>query len=49
MVIAGIVRNEDIIKKSDIIVAFWDGYSKGTKNSLQIAKILKKPTFIIYF
>lgn len=46
---AGFIRNEDIIKNSDFVCAFWSGLSKGTGNSLSIAKRLKKPTLIIYF
>lgn len=45
---AGFVRNEDIIKNADMVLAFWDGESRGTGNSLSIAKRLKKPTLIIY-
>jgi hypothetical protein len=29
------VRNKDIIKNSDTVVAFWDGESRGTKNSIE--------------
>lgn len=46
---AGFIRNEDIISNSDFVLCAWDGQSKGTANSLSIAKRLKKPTFIIYF
>lgn len=46
---AGFVRNEDIIKNADRVLALWDGVSKGTANSLSIAKRLKKDTLIIYF
>lgn len=46
---AGFIRNEDIIKGADMVLAFWDGVSKGTQNSLSIAKRLKKPTLIVYF
>lgn len=45
---AGILRNEDIVKAADFVLAFWDGASKGTANSLSIAKRLKRPTLIIY-
>lgn len=45
---AGFLRNEDIVKTVDMVLAFWDGVSKGTGNSLGIAKRLKKPTLIIY-
>ncbi len=46
---AGFIRNEDIVKNSDVILCFWNGVSKGTANSLSIAKRLKKETIIIYF
>lgn len=46
---AGFLRNEDIVKTADMVLAFWDGQSKGTGNSLSVAKRLKKPTLIIYF
>lgn len=46
---AGFLRNKFIIEESSIVIAFWDGESKGTGNSLSIAKKLKKPTFIFYF
>ena len=46
---AGFIRNEDIIKNADCVLCFWDGVSRGTANSLSIAKRLKKPTLIIYF
>ncbi len=46
---AAFLRNEDIIKNSNFVLAFWDSVSKGTANSLSISKRLKKPTIIIYF
>lgn len=46
---AGFLRNQDIITRADWVLCFWDGTSKGTGNSLSIAKKLKKPTLIIYF
>lgn len=46
---AGFIRNEDIVKNSDVILCFWDGISKGAANSLSIAKRLKKTTIIVYF
>lgn len=47
--LAGHNRNSLIINDADLILAFWDGKSTGTKDSLTKAKNLKKPTFIIYF
>jgi hypothetical protein len=46
---AGIIRNADIIQAADWVLAFWDGTSRGTANSLTVAKRLKKPTVVIYF
>ena len=39
---AGPIRNELIIKDADNIIAFWDGESRGTLNSINIAKRLNK-------
>ncbi len=44
---AGVSRNTDIIKKSDYVIAFWDGISKGTLDSINKAKKLNKKLFII--
>jgi len=39
---AGYIRNKDIIKNSDIVVAFWDGESKGTKHAIDLVLKYKK-------
>jgi YspA, cpYpsA-related SLOG family len=39
---AGMKRNQQIVEASDRIVAFWDGASKGTKNTIDTAKKLGK-------
>lgn len=44
---AGFIRNEDIIKSCDCVVAFWDGKSKGTAHSISLCKKLNKPFKII--
>ncbi len=46
---AGFKRNIEIITKADHIWAFWDGLSNGTRHSLNIAKQLKKISFVFYF
>lgn len=46
---AGFLRNTTIIENCDMVVAFWDGASKGTKDSLDKAQKLKKTTLIAYF
>jgi len=40
---AGFIRNELIIKEADRVIAFWDGRSKGTKHSINIAILARKP------
>lgn len=47
--LAGFIRNQQIVDASDIVLAFWDGKSKGTQDTINKAKKAKKPTFIIYF
>lgn len=47
--LAGFNRNLKIIKNSDFVVVFWDGKSKGTRDSLKKAHELKKDTLIIYY
>lgn len=44
---AGFKRNVDIVNSSDIIIAFWDGKSKGTMHSIELAKKMNKKTIII--
>jgi predicted Rossmann fold nucleotide-binding protein DprA/Smf involved in DNA uptake len=40
---APIKRNETIVAFSDIIIAIWDGKSRGTKYVIEYAKRLGKP------
>lgn len=40
---AGFLRNELIINEADKIIAFWDGESKGTKHSIDLAIKAGKP------
>lgn len=47
--LAGFNRNTDIIKSADCIIAFWDGISRGTEDSLKKAKKMKKPCKIIKY
>jgi hypothetical protein len=43
---AGFIRNQQIVDACDAVVAFWDGESNGTKDTLKKASAAKKPTFI---
>lgn len=44
---AGFLRNSDIINEAELIVAFWDGQSKGTKDSIDKALKSDKKLLII--
>jgi hypothetical protein len=35
---AGFRRNRDIVTNADMVVAFWDGRSRGTENTINLAK-----------
>lgn len=43
---AGMIRNKTIIDSADAVLAFWDGKSKGTKNSIALARKRKIPLWI---
>ena len=46
---APIRRNELIVKEADLVIAFWDGKSKGTKNAIERAKASGKEVKVIRF
>lgn len=47
---AGYMRNVDIIRHSDLVIAFWDGQSKGTRHSISLAlKTYRKPIRVIQY
>jgi len=46
---AGFLRNQDIINNSDLVFAFWDGVSKGTKSSIDLAKQKGSEVVIVLF
>ncbi|MFE4571376.1 DUF2493 domain-containing protein [Paenibacillus chitinolyticus] len=35
---AGYIRNEEMAKEANALIAFWDGTSKGTKHMIDLAK-----------
>jgi len=43
---AGYLRNAQIIEDSDIVFAFWDGESSGTKSSISLATKANKELVI---
>jgi len=46
---AGFLRNEDMAKVADGLLAFWDGNSSGTKNMIDLAEKLNLITKIILY
>ena len=46
---AGFLRNEDIITNSDAVIAFWDGVSRGTESSINLAKKQGKSCLMVKF
>ncbi len=45
---AGMLRNPVIVGKADVVIAFWDGSSPGTKNGLDHAKRQGKPRVVVW-
>lgn len=44
---AGFIRNADIVAAADEVVAFWDGESRGTKHTIDLAKKAGKSVGIV--
>lgn len=42
-------RNTLIAEHSDVIIAFWDGQSTGTKDTIDMAIVLSKKVYIFEF
>lgn len=43
---AGLIRNTDIVKACDIVIAFWDNESKGTLDSINKGKKFNKKVIV---
>lgn len=46
---AGYKRNKTIVAHSDFVIAFWDGKSRGTENTIHLAKVDKVPGVIVQY
>lgn len=44
---AGYRRNQTIVEAADEVVAFWNGTSRGTKHTIDLAQAANKPVRII--
>lgn len=45
---AGAIRNQKIVDDANLIIAIWDGKSKGTLDTIRKARINKKDLFIFF-
>jgi ABC-type enterochelin transport system substrate-binding protein len=46
---AGFKRNLDIVNNANVVIAFWDGSSKGTKHSIDISTTQQKTTIVVNY
>lgn len=46
---AGYARNHQMSLVADGLIAFWDGYSKGTKNMIENAHAARLETHVYYY
>ena len=46
---AGPIRNAQMAKVADALIAFWDGQSKGTANMINLARLKPLPFRIVRF
>ena len=46
---AGLVRNEEMADYADMLIAFWDGESKGTKHMINCMQKRMKNYMVFYF
>ncbi len=46
---AGFIRNQYIVDDCDTLIAFWDGESKGTENSIELARKAGKRVITIRY
>ena len=44
---AGVIRNQIIVDAADEVVAFWDGKSRGTKHTIDYARLRRKPLRVV--
>lgn len=45
---AGFRRNAEMVERADLVVAFWDGRSHGTMNTISTARNRGKPFVVVF-
>lgn len=46
---AGYIRNQQMVNEATACICFWDGQSKGTKITIELAKTKGIPTKVVYY
>ncbi len=46
---AGLKRNAEMANYANLLIAFWDGKSKGTKNMIELATLAGLKVKVVYF
>jgi len=46
---AGYLRNAEMAAVADVLVAFWDGKSRGTRHMIETMNQMKKPVFVTMY
>jgi hypothetical protein len=46
---AGFIRNVDMAKNADALLALWNGYSKGTGHMIDIARKLNLKSYVKFY
>ena len=46
---AGFIRNAEMGEHADMLIAFWDGQSKGTAHMIKTMNLLKKPYYVFNY
>ena len=46
---AGPIRNSEMAEYADVLIAFWDGESRGTLDTITKMKALQKPVIVIEY
>lgn len=46
---AGFIRNKEMAEYADVLVAFWDGKSKGTSHMINLAKAQDLSVHVVYY
>lgn len=46
---AGMMRNSDIVASVELVVAFWDGESRGTADTIEKAQLMGRDLRVIFY